>query len=124
MSRAILCLAVLQAACASNRSSDDDLKKAKSWAATVRLTGETYLSGAIPPRYAVTVLESAREELNREADKSGARIFTERTRSIADSAGRLAKAVREGDRAAAGEVLRALDAGERAIGDRVRKLPR
>jgi hypothetical protein len=112
------------------KRAQDAVESVRSWTATMRLAGESWLGGKVPAVYARKTLEKAGESLGREFEtlrKDGVppvlRPELGRLRAPGDAARRMAEAVRRGDTTAVRQELGALAVDDAGLEALERRLP-
>jgi hypothetical protein len=124
-------LAVVVVGCGSGdpaKEAVDELKTARSWAATAEMVGEAWMRGATPTPYTADTLEAAHEELQKEAARVDKKPDVQAAAGV-DLVGHfktvdglalaLHDAVEAGDRAAAGDRVGRLAAEASALADAI-----
>lgn len=101
-----------------------ELQTVTSWAATMHMVGETWVSDTVPTAYALKTLQTARLELQEEsaALAQAAAIPTDQRATaqkhldnLHNISGEMLESVQRGDRASVAQAVRQISAEEEAI---------
>lgn len=130
-----LAFSVTFSSCGSQSSTQqlkDEMRTQKSWAATLRMIGESWLSGAVPATYTRKALENVAQAIGKErktiSESSTLPVeqrteLVNRAQSLEETASQMRQATEQGDRTAFQQQMERVKRDEEAIGKSLAENP-